>query len=918
MKNPAEAAVNALPEGDVKAELKGRLDAVDGISVPEVNDQNSNGKPDAEDAKDAEDAAKALVEAAEAKQAEAEGALTEANKDGAINPDEHTELTAKNQAVTDAKNPAEAAVNALPEGDVKAELKGRLDAVDGISVPEVNDQNSNGKPDAQDAKDAEDAAKALVEAAEAKQAEAEGALTEANKDGAINPDEHTELTAKNQAVTDAKNPAEAAVNALPEGDVKAELKGRLDAVDGISVPEVNDQNSNGKPDAQDAKDAEDAAKALVEAAEAKQAEAEGALTEANKDGAINPDEHTELTAKNQAVTDAKNPAEAAVNALPEGDVKAELKGRLDAVDGISVPEVNDQNSNGKPDAQDAKDAEDAAKALVEAAEAKQAEAEGALTEANKDGAINPDEHTELTAKNQAVTDAKNPAEAAVNALPEGDVKAELKGRLDAVDGISVPEVNDQNSNGKPDADAKDAEDAAKALVEAAEAKQAEAEGALTEANKDGAINPDEHTELTAKNQAVTDAKNPAEAAVNALPEGDVKAELKGRLDAVDGISVPEVNDQNSNGKPDAEDAKDAEDAAKALVEAAEAKQAEAEGALTEANKDGAINPDEHTELTAKNQAVTDAKNPAEAAVNALPEGDVKAELKGRLDAVDGISVPEVNDQNSNGKPDAQDAKDAEDAAKALVEAAEAKQAEAEGALTEANKDGAINPDEHTELTAKNQAVTDAKNPAEAAVNALPEGDVKAELKGRLDAVDGISVPEVNDQNSNGKPDAQDAKDAEDAAKALVEAAEAKQAEAEGALTEANKDGAINPDEHTELTAKNQAVTDAKNPAEAAVNALPEGDVKAELKGRLDAVDGISVPEVNDQNSNGKPDAQDAKDAEEPKRSRLKRKVREAINPDEHTELTAKNQAVTDAKNPGWKLQPKVTKQAEAKVRLTGP
>ncbi|MCW7130987.1 hypothetical protein OHC82_25095 [Escherichia coli] len=753
-----------------------------------------------------------------------------------------------------------------PEGGQEAEKTevsstGSIEPGSGSSsdqVPEVNDQNGNGKPDAQDAKDAEDAAKALVEAAEAKQAEAEGALTEANKDGAINPDEHTELTAKNQAVTDAKNPAEAAVNALPEGDVKAELKGRLDAVDGISVPEVNDQNGNGKPDAQDAKDAEDAAKALVEAAEAKQAEAEGALTEANKDGAINPDEHTELTAKNQAVTDAKNPAEAAVNALPEGDVKAELKGRLDAVDGISVPEVNDQNGNGKPDAQDAKDAEDAAKALVEAAEAKQAEAEGALTEANKDGAINPDEHTELTAKNQAVTDAKNPAEAAVNALPEGDVKAELKGRLDAVDGISVPEVNDQNGNGKPDAqDAKDAEDAAKALVEAAEAKQAEAEGALTEANKDGAINPDEHTELTAKNQAVTDAKNPAEAAVNALPEGDVKAELKGRLDAVDGISVPEVNDQNGNGKPDAQDAKDAEDAAKALVEAAEAKQAEAEGALTEANKDGAINPDEHTELTAKNQAVTDAKNPAEAAVNALPEGDVKAELKGRLDAVDGISVPEVNDQNGNGKPDAQDAKDAEDAAKALVEAAEAKQAEAEGALTEANKDGAINPDEHTELTAKNQAVTDAKNPAEAAVNALPEGDVKAELKGRLDAVDGISVPEVNDQNGNGKPDAQDAKDAEDAAKALVEAAEAKQAEAEGALTEANKDGAINPDEHTELTAKNQAVTDAKNPAEAAVNALPEGDVKAELKGRLDAVDGISVPEVNDQNGNGKPDAQDA-------------------------------------------------------------
>ncbi|MDN7368248.1 GA-like domain-containing protein [Escherichia coli] len=149
-----------------------------------------------------------------------------------------------------------------------------------------------------------------------------------------------------------------------------------------------------------------------------------------------------------------------------------------------------------------------------------------------------------------------------------------------------------------------------------------------------------------------------------------------------------------------------------------------------------------------------------------PEGGQEAEKTevsstGSIEPGSGSSsdqVPEVNDQNSNGKPDAQDAKDAkdaEDAAKALVEAAEAKQAEAEGALTEANKDGAINPDEHTELTAKNQAVTDAKNPAEAAVNALPEGDVKAELKGRLDAVDGISVPEVNDQNSNGKPDAID-------------------------------------------------------------------------------------------------------------------------------------------------------------------
>nr|WP_158009936.1 hypothetical protein [Escherichia coli] len=39
-----------------------------------------------------------------------------------------------------------------------------------------------------------------------------------------------------------------------------------------------------------------------------------------------------------------------------------------------------------------------------------------------------------------------------------------------------------------------------------EGKQTEAENALTEANKDGAINQTEHDDLTGKNQAVTEAK----------------------------------------------------------------------------------------------------------------------------------------------------------------------------------------------------------------------------------------------------------------------------------------------------------------------------------------------------------------------------------------------------------------------------
>ncbi|OII83794.1 GA-like domain-containing protein [Escherichia coli] len=894
-KTPAQAAVDALPDGQEKSELQNRLDAVDGITVPAVNDQDGNGKPDDQDAalKQAQD----LVAAAEGKQTEAENALTEANKDGAINQTEHDDLTGKNQAVTEAKTPAQAAVDALPDGQEKSELQNRLDAVDGITVPAVNDQDGNGKPDDQDAalKQAQD----LVAAAEGKQTEAENALTEANKDGAINQTEHDDLTGKNQAVTEAKTPAQAAVDALPDGQEKSELQNRLDAVDGITVPAVNDQDGNGKPDDQDAalKQAQD----LVAAAEGKQTEAENALTEANKDGAINQTEHDDLTGKNQAVTEAKTPAQAAVDALPDGQEKSELQNRLDAVDGITVPAVNDQDGNGKPDDQDAalKQAQD----LVAAAEGKQTEAENALTEANKDGAINQTEHDDLTGKNQAVTEAKTPAQAAVDALPDGQEKSELQNRLDAVDGITVPAVNDQDGNGKPDdqdAALKQAQD----LVAAAEGKQTEAENALTEANKDGAINQTEHDDLTGKNQAVTEAKTPAQAAVDALPDGQEKSELQNRLDAVDGITVPAVNDQDGNGKPDDQDAalKQAQD----LVAAAEGKQTEAENALTEANKDGAINQTEHDDLTGKNQAVTEAKTPAQAAVDALPDGQEKSELQNRLDAVDGITVPAVNDQDGNGKPDDQDAalKQAQD----LVAAAEGKQTEAENALTEANKDGAINQTEHDDLTGKNQAVTEAKTPAQAAVDALPDGQEKSELQNRLDAVDGITVPAVNDQDGNGKPDDQDAalKQAQD----LVAAAEGKQTEAENALTEANKDGAINQTEHDDLTGKNQAVTEAKTPAQAAVDALPDGQEKSELQNRLDTVDGITVPAVNDQDGNGKPDDQDAalKQAQdlvaaaEGKQTEAENALTEAnkdgaINQTEHDDLTGKNQAVTEAKTP---------------------
>ncbi|ENB5482854.1 hypothetical protein ABH162_004545 [Escherichia coli] len=148
-----------------------------------------------------------------------------------------------------------------------------------------------------------------------------------------------------------------------------------------------------------------------------------------------------------------------------------------------------------------------------------------------------------------------------------------------------------------------------------------------------------------------------------------------------------------------------------------------------------------------------------------PEGGQEAEKtevssRGSTEPGSGSSsgqVPAVNDTDGNGKPDSQGAQEALDAAEDLVAKAEEAEKVAEDALKAAGD--VIDQPKHDDLTAKHDAVVAAKTPAEAAVNNLPEGPEKEALKGRLDAVDGIQVPAVNDTDGNGKPDSQDAAEA---------------------------------------------------------------------------------------------------------------------------------------------------------------
>ena len=111
----------------------------------------------------------------------------------------------------------------------------------------------------------------------------------------------------------------------------------------------------------------------------------------------------------------------------------------------------------------------------------------------------------------------------------------------------------------------------------------------------------------------------------------------------------------------------------------------------------------------------------------------------------------MNDQDGNGRADDLDAAVA--AATAAVEAAEAADQAAKDKLAELNADNLITPEEKAQLEAAKQNADTLKEEANSAVQALPDTVAeKGDLQDRVDALDGIQVPEVNDQDGNGIPD----------------------------------------------------------------------------------------------------------------------------------------------------------------------
>src|SRR5699024_620366 len=102
-----------------------------------------------------------------------------------------------------------------------------------------------------------------------------------------------------------------------------------------------------------------------------------------------------------------------------------------------------------------------------------------------------------------------------------------------------------------------------------------------------------------------------------VPTGTAgKAELQTRLDQIDSVTAPEVNDTDSNGVLDTEQLSEAEQA----IEAAEQAKNAVDNKLSEITSDGLINPNEKTELDQLIEALETAKAEASTKLNNVPTG----------------------------------------------------------------------------------------------------------------------------------------------------------------------------------------------------------------------------------------------------------------------------------------------------------
>ncbi|MBU6133883.1 GA-like domain-containing protein, partial [Staphylococcus xylosus] len=162
--NATEKLTN-VPDGTTgKVDLQTRLDGIDSITSPEVNDKDGNGVKDTIQLSEAEQA----IELAGQAKRTVDNKLTEITRDGLINPSEKAELDVLIEVLNDAKTNASEKLSNVPDGTTgKTDLQTRLDGINSVTSPEVNDRDSNGVLDTVQLTEAEQAIEAAEEAKQA-------------------------------------------------------------------------------------------------------------------------------------------------------------------------------------------------------------------------------------------------------------------------------------------------------------------------------------------------------------------------------------------------------------------------------------------------------------------------------------------------------------------------------------------------------------------------------------------------------------------------------------------------------------------------------------------------------------------------------------------------------------------------------
>ncbi|WP_436962030.1 GA-like domain-containing protein [Staphylococcus shinii] len=825
-KAEAQDLVNKLPDA-LKGDLPARLDNLTGIQIPEVNDYDGNGFKD--DIDDRKDLAESKVIDAEQANAIVKDKLAEYQEDSLITSTELVELENLRATAQSKKAKAQELVDTLPDV-LKADLPERLSQLKDIQLPNINDYNGNGINDETD-RLILNAEKSVINAEETDKA-VKAKLGEYQKDGLISTNEKRELINLLTKAQRSKTEAQGLVDALPN-EFKGNLLLRLNNLTGIEIPKVNDADNDGK------KDDINQLKALIEIkvqeAEVAHQNATSKLTEYTRDGLINQWEKNDMINLTHEVFSRKVRAFALVEGLPK-EQQGEFLNRLNKLENISIPEINDKNNNGIAD--DLDQAIALAEIKVQEAEAAHQIAKNKLLEYQQDDLISPTEKAEL---DKLVTEAQNikaKAQELVVKLPDA-MKGDLQNRLNNLLDIQVPEINDFNDNGIMDNSEPEKVQAESRVAQAEYLDQA-VKDKLSEYQQNGLITPTEKAELDNLAKIAQNTKAEAQDFVDALP--DVwKGDLPTRLNKLTGIQVPAVNDADGNGIADEVD--QAKSQAESKVAEAEATDQAAKTKLTEYQQDGLITSTEKTDLENLQSTAQSKKAEAQDLVNKLPDA-VKGDLPARLNNLTGIQVPEVNDADGNGIADEVD--QAKSQAESKVAEAEAADQAAKTKLAEYQQDGVITPTEVAELNKLSTTAQNTKAEAQDLVNKLPDA-LKGDLPERLDNLTGIQIPEVNDADGNGIAD--DVDQAKSQAESKVAEAEAADQAAKTKLTEYQQDGIITASEKTDLENLSTTAQNKKVEAQDLVNKLPDA-VKGDLPTRLNNLTGIQVPAVNDTDGNG--------------------------------------------------------------------